>query len=79
MENSVNNRLIIYILLAAAATLSVTGCAKPAASAGTPPPPPEVEVANVEQRDIPIIREWIGTLDGLVNAAIKAQVTGYLR
>ena len=32
----------------------------------------------VEQRDIPIEREWIGTLDGMVNAAIKAQVTGYL-
>ena len=32
----------------------------------------------VEQKDIPIEREWIGTLDGMVNAAIKAQVTGYL-
>jgi membrane fusion protein (multidrug efflux system) len=36
-------------------------------------------VAPVEQRDIPVYREWIGTLDGLVNAAIRAQVTGYLR
>src|ERR1051325_5431941 len=43
-----------------------------------PPPTPEVEIATVEQRDIPIQREWIGTLDGMVNAAIKAQVTGYL-
>lgn len=42
------------------------------------PPPLEVEVAQVEQRDVPIQREWIGTLDGLVNAEIKAQVTGYL-
>jgi membrane fusion protein (multidrug efflux system) len=39
---------------------------------------PEVEIASVEQRDIPIEREWIGTLDGMVNAAIKAEVTGYL-
>ena len=39
---------------------------------------PEVEVANVEQKDIPVYREWVGTLDGLVNAAIRAQVTGYL-
>ena len=30
------------------------------------------------QKDVPIYREWIGTLDGLVNADIKAQVTGYL-
>jgi multidrug efflux pump subunit AcrA (membrane-fusion protein) len=40
---------------------------------------PDVEVASVEQRDIPVSREWIGTLDGLVNAAIRSQVTGYLR
>jgi hypothetical protein len=38
---------------------------------------PDVEVATVEQKDIPVYREWIGTLDGLVNAAIRAQVTGY--
>jgi len=44
----------------------------------TPPPPPEVRAATVEQRDLPIEREWIGTLDGLVNADIRAQVTGYL-
>src|SRR5580700_1473003 len=42
------------------------------------PPPPEVLVAAVEQKDLPIEREWVGTLDGLVNAAIKAEVTGYL-
>jgi membrane fusion protein (multidrug efflux system) len=40
---------------------------------------PEVEVVQVEQRDVPIYSDWIGTLDGLVNATIKAQVAGYLR
>ncbi|HEX5226208.1 MAG TPA: efflux RND transporter periplasmic adaptor subunit [Bryobacteraceae bacterium] len=30
------------------------------------------------QRDVPIYSDWIGTLDGLVNADIKAEVTGYL-
>ena len=40
---------------------------------------PEVEVVQVAQQDIPISSEWIGTLEGLVNATIKAQVTGYLR
>jgi RND family efflux transporter MFP subunit len=44
----------------------------------TAPPPPDVEVATVQQRDLPIEREWVGTLDGMVNAAIKAQVNGYL-
>ena len=42
------------------------------------PPPPLVEVASVEQKDVPIYGEWIGTLSGQVNADIKAQVTGYL-
>jgi membrane fusion protein (multidrug efflux system) len=35
-------------------------------------------VVPVERRDVPIYHDWIGTLDGLVNAAIKAQVSGYL-
>ncbi|HUK42667.1 MAG TPA: efflux RND transporter periplasmic adaptor subunit [Candidatus Acidoferrales bacterium] len=39
---------------------------------------PQVEVVRVEQKDVPIWKEWIGTLDGLVNAQIKPQVTGYL-
>jgi membrane fusion protein, multidrug efflux system len=40
--------------------------------------PPEVAVVQVEQKDVPIWNEWIGTLDGFVNAQIKPQVTGYL-
>jgi RND family efflux transporter MFP subunit len=39
---------------------------------------PEVQVLQVQQQDVPIIHEWIGTLDGLVNADVRAQVTGYL-
>ena len=30
------------------------------------------------QADVPIYHDWIGVLDGLVNAQIRAQVTGYL-
>jgi RND family efflux transporter MFP subunit len=39
---------------------------------------PDVEVVQVEQKDIPIFGEWIGTLDGFTNADVRAQVTGYL-
>jgi len=39
---------------------------------------PVVEVVQVEQKDVPIFGEWIGTLDGLVNADVVAQVSGYL-
>jgi len=39
---------------------------------------PDVEVVQVEQKDVPIFGEWIGTLDGFSNADVKAQVTGYI-
>src|SRR5262249_48376918 len=42
------------------------------------PPPPTVEVTTVTKADVPIYHEWIGSLDGLVNAQTRAQVTGYL-
>jgi len=38
----------------------------------------DVQVVQVEQKDVPIFGEWIGTLDGLTNADVRAQVTGYL-
>jgi len=57
----------------------VAGALRPkrASGAGTGTPP-DVMVAQVEQRDVPIYGEWIGTLDGFVNADVRAQVTGYL-
>ncbi len=39
---------------------------------------PSVEIATVEQKDVPVYGEWIGTLAGQVNADVKAQVAGYL-
>jgi RND family efflux transporter MFP subunit len=39
---------------------------------------PEVMVAQVEQKDVDLYTEWIGTLAGEVNANVQAQVTGYL-
>lgn len=71
--------LPIPIVVAGLAVVSIalcsTGC-KPKASAT--PPLPLVEIAEVTQADVPIYHEWIGSLDGLVNAQIRAQVTGYL-
>ena len=46
---------------------------------GTPPmSPPEVKVIAVAQRDVPIVSEWVATLDGYVNAQIQPQVAGYI-
>lgn len=42
------------------------------------PPAPTVQVVLVVQKDVPIIHEWIGGLDGFVNAEIKPQVSGYV-
>jgi membrane fusion protein, multidrug efflux system len=61
--------------MAAVAAFALCGCKK---DAPTQLPPPEVEVVAVEQRDVPIYRDWVGTLQSEVNATISAQVTGYL-
>jgi RND family efflux transporter MFP subunit len=56
----------------------VVAALRPKGVAGAPAATPEVEVVQVQQQDVPIYGEWIGTLDGLVNADVRAQVTGYL-
>jgi len=69
------------VLWAATIPLIITGLVVAARCSKTQivqPSPPEVQVVQVEQKDVPIYSEWIGTLDGMVNAEIKAQVTGYL-
>src|SRR5262252_5478267 len=64
--------VLVAIVLVLAFTRSKSkGAGQPAASV-------EVEVARVEQQNVPIYSEWIGTLDGIVNAEIKSQVTGYI-
>src|SRR6516162_153030 len=40
--------------------------------------PPEVLVTEVLQQDVPVVKEWIGSLDGSVDADIRARVSGYL-
>jgi len=57
----------------------IVGALRPkrASGAGTVAPP-DVLVAQVEQKDVAIYNEWIGTLAGQVNANVQAQVTGYL-
>jgi RND family efflux transporter MFP subunit len=58
-----------------ALVVSASGCKE---KKPTPAPPPEVLVVTVEPQDTPVYREWIGTLDGMVNAQIRAEVSGYL-
>jgi RND family efflux transporter MFP subunit len=66
--------------VAALAVATLIGAVIHSGAKTTPqgPPLPVVEVATVEQKDVPVYGEWIGTLAGQVNADIKAQVPGYL-
>ncbi len=61
---------VVGLLLVAA-----TGCSEKKAAA---PMVPVVEVVQVVQKDVPIYMEWVGTMDGNINAVIRPQVTGYL-
>ncbi len=47
-------------------------------SAPAAPTPLQVDVVQVQQQDVPLYSEWIGTTDGMVNADVRAQVSGYL-
>jgi len=67
----------IFLLLIAGLTIGAVYPYKHA-SGSQPASVPEVAVVQVQQEDVPIYGEWIGTLDGLVNADVRAQVTGYL-
>jgi RND family efflux transporter MFP subunit len=65
----------VSLLAITISAIVLAGCSKGASGgAGAP----DVQVVQVEQKDVPIYGEWIGTLDGFVNADVRAQVTGYL-
>ena len=73
------NLLIVGSICVIAIGLGLmVGAVRPKHVLGAPGAPPQVEVVQVEQKDVPIYGEWIGTLDGLVNADVRAQVSGYL-
>jgi RND family efflux transporter MFP subunit len=78
MEIVLKHRTVVWVAPALTIALLATAACSGRTSAASPAPPPEVRVATVEQRDVPVYHEWIGTLDGMVNAAIRAEVTGYL-
>jgi membrane fusion protein (multidrug efflux system) len=63
---------LLPVLLAG---LLLSGCGK---EEKAQPQAPIVEVVEVMQKDVPVYGEWVGTLDGSVNATIRAQVSGYL-
>jgi membrane fusion protein (multidrug efflux system) len=65
------------LLAIAVALLALAGCEKKKAVMAASGPIP-VSVVRVRQTDVPLTGEWVGTLDGFVNAQIQPQVSGYL-
>jgi membrane fusion protein, multidrug efflux system len=65
----------IVVLIGSLALFSA--CSK-RATTGVLDQPPEVLITQVSSQDVPIVREWIGSLDGSVNADIRARVSGHL-
>ena len=73
-------KLVIPIAVVAvlAIIVLITIASKSSDGVKAAPRPLDVEVVQVKQDDVPLYSEWIGTTEGIVNADIKAQVTGYL-
>ena len=75
--NDLNCFMKTKLLLSTAAFVTgvlVGGCK--GKSHTTSPAPPLVEVVTVTQADVPHYHAWICVPEGLVNAHIRAQVTG---
>jgi len=66
--------VLATILLGAAGTAA--GCRKAPPRA---PPAPLVKVVAVQERNVPLIKEFVATLDGSTTAEIRPQVSGYIR
>lgn len=57
----------------------ISACNNKAVSASSKAVPPlPVSVVQVEPTDVEIASEWVGTMDGFVNAQIQPQASGYL-
>ena len=56
--------------------MNLAACSRRSSQAA--PAAPEVLVHATATRDVPVYREWIGTIDGSENADIRARVSGHL-
>jgi membrane fusion protein (multidrug efflux system) len=67
------------VAVLAISALLVTACGNrdPKAAATSSGPLP-VDAVRVRQGNVPLAGDWVGTLDGFVNAQIQPEVSGYL-
>lgn len=71
-----HSRRVLLLALALVSLLNVTGCRR--AEEANALPTATVLVTKAVTRDVPVYREWLGTLDGSENAQIRARVTGHV-
>jgi len=77
IPRSVRTPVLPVLLLITAGFLS--GCSNKSVSANsTSMPPMPVSVVEIAPADVGVASEWVGTMDGFVNAQIQPQASGYL-
>jgi membrane fusion protein (multidrug efflux system) len=71
-------------LLGVALLVATTGCERTmgakggAKTAAAPPPPPDVVIANVEQREVSIARDFTARTEAVPTVEIRARISGVL-
>lgn len=81
VTTSSRSAISIGTFVASALVLASTllaGCDKDSRTQPTAVGPMPVDVAPLQPTEVALSNEWVGTLDGFVNAQIQPQVTGYL-
>jgi membrane fusion protein (multidrug efflux system) len=72
------NRVYLFCAAVFGSVIFLSSCEKPAPES-TAAAPPEVLVTDVVQQDVPLIQQWVGTLNGIQNAQVRAREPGYLQ
>ena len=78
VSEAVTKRSRALSILATVAVLAGLPACRKQQAEPPPPPPTSVTFVTVTPEEVPIISDWLATLDGYVNAQIRPQVSGYL-
>ena len=78
IATSTRRHLTLSLATLLLGALSLSACKPSGEHVAQPGTPPTVDVITIQAQDVPVFREWVGTLDGEVNATIRPQITGYL-
>ncbi|HWQ37891.1 MAG TPA: efflux RND transporter periplasmic adaptor subunit [Burkholderiales bacterium] len=73
-----NALLVAQRSLVAALAAAVVACNQPSAQPQSAPPPPEVNVVEVQPRDLPATYEYVGQIAGIREVEVRPRVSGIL-